>query len=46
MVGFFESAFAGTGAPVIAGLPAPKRDLDGDGTLDATDPDPIDKNKK
>jgi dienelactone hydrolase len=46
MVGFFESAFAGTGAPVIAGLPAPKRDTDGDGTDDATDADPVDKAKK
>lgn len=46
MVGFFESAFAGTGAPVIAGLPAPVRDLDGDGAPDATDSDAVDKNKK
>lgn len=46
MVGFFETAFAGTGAPVIAGLPAPVRDTDGDGAADSSDPDPIDKNKK
>lgn len=46
MVGFFETAFAGTGAPVIKGLPAPTRDVDGDGTPDQSDPDPVDKNKK
>jgi hypothetical protein len=46
MVGFFESAFAGTGAPVIAGLPAPIRDVDGDGTPDSNDPDPVDPGKK
>jgi dienelactone hydrolase len=46
MVGFFESAFAGGGAPVISGLPAPIRDLDGDGSADSSDPDAVDKNKK
>jgi dienelactone hydrolase len=46
MVGFFESAFAGGGAPVIAGLPAPARDTDGDGAPDSSDPDAVDENKK
>lgn len=46
MVGFFESAFAGGGAPVIADLPAPRRDTDGDGADDPSDADPIDADAK
>ncbi len=40
-VGFIADAFAGT-VPRVKGLPLPVRDLDDDGTLDATDPDPND----
>ncbi len=43
--GFFASAFKG-GAPVVSGLKAPVRDVDGDGTPDATDPNPNDANIK
>jgi dienelactone hydrolase len=42
---FVKTAFAG-GAPEIKGFKAPVRDLDGDGTLDATDPDPNDPKVK
>jgi dienelactone hydrolase len=43
--GFFGSAFKG-GVPVVSGLPAPIRDVDGDGTPDATDPKPDDASVK
>ncbi len=43
--GFFASAFKG-GAPVVSGLKAPVRDVDGDGTPDAADPNPNDANIK
>ncbi len=43
--GFFGSAFAGQ-TPTVAGFKAPVRDLDDDGTPDATDPDPNDPNVK
>lgn len=39
MLRFFEDAFEGK-VPVVAGLPAPLRDLDGDGALDGVDRDP------
>jgi dienelactone hydrolase len=43
IAGFFSSAFAGQ-TPVVAGFKPPVRDLDDDGTPDATDPDPNDPN--
>jgi hypothetical protein len=43
MVRFFGDAFDGK-PPVITGLPAPKRDLDGDGKPDDQDPAPLDPN--
>jgi dienelactone hydrolase len=45
MTGFFASAFAGQ-VPTVAGFKAPVRDLDDDGTPDATDPDSNDPTKK
>jgi hypothetical protein len=39
MLRFFSDAFEGK-VPVVTGLPAPKRDLDGDGTPDSSDPAP------
>ena len=39
--GFFSSALAG-GVPTVAGFKTPVRDADGDGTLDATDANPLD----
>jgi dienelactone hydrolase len=42
MVRFFGDAFAGA-VPVVTGLPAPARDLDGDGVPDDTDPTPLGK---
>lgn len=45
MTGFFGSAFAGN-VPTVAGFKTPVRDLDDDGTPDATDPDPNDPTKK
>ena len=44
-LGFFASAVKG-GAPVVSGLKAPVRDVDGDGTPDATDPNPNDAKVK
>jgi dienelactone hydrolase len=41
MLGFFAGAFDGK-VPVVSGLPAPVRDLDGDGALDESDPAPSD----
>jgi hypothetical protein len=41
MVRFFSDAFEGK-VPVITGLPAPKRDLDGDGKPDDQDPGVLD----
>lgn len=43
--GFIGSAFKG-GAPVVSGLVPPVRDVDGDGTPDATDPNPNDPSVK
>lgn len=43
VTGFFSSAFQGV-TPTVAGFKAPVRDLDDDGTPDATDPDPNDPN--
>ncbi|HEY1960426.1 MAG TPA: hypothetical protein VGH28_32670 [Polyangiaceae bacterium] len=43
ITGFFSSAFAGQ-TPTVAGFKPPVRDLDDDGTPDATDPDPNDPN--
>ena len=45
MTGFFADAFAGT-VPRVQGFKPPVRDLDDDGTPDATDPDPNDPTKK
>ncbi len=45
VTGFFDGAFAGK-VPQIAGFAAPVRDLDDDGTPDATDPDPNDPSVK
>lgn len=45
MVRFFDDAFAGK-VPVITGLPAPVRDLDGDGAPDDTDSAPADPASK
>ena len=45
MTGFFSSAFAGQ-VPVVKGFKPAVRDLDDDGTPDATDPDPNDPTKK
>ena len=39
MLRFFADAFEGK-VPVVTGLPAPVRDLDGDGAPDGTDPQP------
>jgi hypothetical protein len=39
---FFGDAFAGAGAPAVAGFPAPVLDFDGDGFVDAMDADPND----
>lgn len=41
MLRFFADAFDGK-TPVVTGLPAPARDLDGDGSLDDVDRDPLD----
>jgi dienelactone hydrolase len=41
MLRFFSDAFEGK-VPVVTGLPAPIRDLDGDGVLDDADRDPVD----
>jgi dienelactone hydrolase len=46
MLGFLESAFAGGGAPVVKGFPAPVADYDGDGAPDKTDADPNDPAKQ
>ena len=43
VTGFFSSAFAGQ-TPTVAGFKPPVRDLDDDGTPDATDPDPNNPN--
>jgi len=45
VVGFFDSAFAGQ-TPTVAGFKPAVRDLDDDGTPDATDPDSNDPTKK
>lgn len=45
MTGFFADAFAGQ-VPRVQGFKPPVRDLDDDGTPDATDPDPNDPTKK
>ena len=45
MTGFFGSAFAGQ-TPTVQGFKPPVRDLDDDGTPDATDPDPNDPSVK
>ncbi len=45
VTGFFTGAFGGQ-TPSVSGFKPPVRDLDGDGTPDATDPDPNDPTKK
>ena len=45
MTGFFADAFAGN-VPRVQGFKAPARDLDDDGTPDATDPNPNDPTVK
>ena len=45
MTGFFSDAFAGT-VPRVQGFKTPVRDLDDDGTPDATDPNSNDPNTK
>ncbi len=45
MTGFFADAFAGN-VPRVQGFKAPVRDIDDDGTPDATDPDPNDPTQK